>query len=118
MVTFRLTRQSQPFTPNPSRRTTEPGWAAVQNVASSFGPVMFEGRDHNVGQRRDFRSFTQHMAGYLPGYAARLGCDDLDEALAMLTRDRRKYWRTRNFREACRTKRAELGLPPVASPAA
>lgn len=96
---------------NATRRTTEPGWKVVQDVAERFGPVLSVGRRIRGMSMPTRQKYLQLIAGCLPGYAARLGCRDLQTALAHLKRDMQAFYANADFAAKCDAKSAALGLP-------
>lgn len=94
-----------------SRRSIEPWWAAVQGVAQRFGPGLTMRRRIKGASVPSKDAYVRLIAGCLPGYAARLGRDDLHSAVNALVRDLLTFYTQAHFHSKYTAKRLALGIP-------
>lgn len=96
---------------NVSRRTVHPWWAAVQDCATTFGDVetVTRTKPETVA---DTSWYVAHIAGCLPGFAARREKPTLAATLDDLFELLLRYWNARDFEQQYRVKSILLGRDP------
>mgnify|MGYP001327278133 CR=1 FL=1 len=97
---------------NTSRRSILPLWEAVQAVAAQLGPsVAVERRVRQTG-RAGPQWYVNRAASLLPGYAAPMGLQNLDDAVDGFAECIKDYWLSnyKDFNNAYTEKLVKAGL--------
>lgn len=97
---------------NTSRRSILPFWVAVQDVAKTLGADVPVKRTIRASGRAGPQWYINRAASLLPGYAAPMGLENLDDAVEGFAECIRSYWLSdyKDFDNAYVEKLVKAGL--------
>ncbi|MFA9477745.1 plasmid replication initiation factor [Phycisphaerales bacterium AB-hyl4] len=100
-----------PVGTNTSRRPVHPWWQAVQLCAERFGEPCQLQRVRSDDQLAQVDWYVTHIGGCLVGLGVRLGVDELDHLLLVLSGLLGQYWQEGEFEQRYLRKAIQHGIP-------